>query len=879
MAFSYVQYTGNGATTNYAFSFPYLSQSHIKVRVDGVITSFTFLNASTVTISPAPVNGAVIDIRRETPKDSVPVDFTDGSVLLESDLDLLASFNLYTAQEASDGVEDAITRDSTGVWDADNRRIKNVATPVNANDAVNKNWAETAMSSQLASATTQATNAANSATSASASATSASGSATTATTKASEASASASAAATSASNAATSATNAATSATSAGNSASNAASSASAAAASQAAVSADAASASASASSATSSASAASGSATSAAGSATNAANSATAAAGSASSAATSATNAQNSATSAAGSANTATTQAGIATTQAGNASSSAVDSANSATASANSATAAANSASAALVSETNSAASAVSAASSAASAAAALDNFDDRYLGAKASDPALDNDGDPLVTGALYFNTTDGVMKIYTSSGWIAASSASVATLAVFEFVATGGQTTFTGTDANGQTLSYVAPALIVTLNGVRLRPGDDYTASNGTSIVLVSAAAAGDELVVDAFGNFLVANTYTIAQADALLDNKQAASPVLTSVVDHGMQFRNRIINGDMRIDQRNAGASVTTSNSYPVDRFLSFNNTDGAFSAQQDSSAPAGFVNSVKITTTTADATLTTTQQLSFQQRIEGTNVADFAWGTASAKTVTLSFWVRSSLTGTFGGALQNNAQDRTYPFTYSISVADTWEQKSVTIAGDTTGTWLTTTGIGIRLFFGLGAGPDRSGTAGAWNANNNASATGAVSVIGTLNATWYVTGVQLEVGSVATPFERRPYGTELALCQRYYYRLKATAANQPFSTGYNTSTTVVSHVTWFPVEMRIAPSALEQSGTASDYAVRYIQSVTACSSVPSFTNASVVCAEGTLTVASGLTTGQGSIGRFNNVAGYLGWSAEL
>jgi hypothetical protein len=145
------------------------------------------------------------------------------------------------------------------------------------------------------------------------------------------------------------------------------------------------------------------------------------------------------------------------------------------------------------------------------------LDNFDDRYLGAKSSDPSLDNDGNALVTGALYFNTTDGVMKVYTASGWIAASSASVATLATFEFVATAGQTVFTGADANSATLSYVAPALIVTLNGVRLRPGDDYTATNGTSITLVSAAALNDELVVDAFGSFLVANTYTIAQTDA--------------------------------------------------------------------------------------------------------------------------------------------------------------------------------------------------------------------------------------------------------------------------------------------------------------------------------------------------------------------------
>ena len=254
-----------------------------------------------------------------------------------------------------------------------------------------------------------------------------------------------------------------------------------------------------------------------------------------------------------------------------------------------------------------------------------------------------------------------------------------------------------------------------------------------------------------------------------------------------DSTMGFKNRIINGGMVIAQRGT-AAVTGSGEFPVDRFLVGNTTDGAFSAQQDSSAPAGFINSVKITTTTADATLTTTQAIVFIQRIEGTNVADLGFGTASAKTVTVSFWVRSSLTGTFGGSLRNSAGDRSYPFSYSISVADTWEQKSVTIAGDTSGTWLTTNDVGIIISFGLGAGPDRSGTAGAWNSNNNASATGAVSVIGTLSATWYVTGVQLEVGSVATSFDFRSIGTEIDLCRRYLQVFRGGSGAAASSTSF-------------------------------------------------------------------------------------------
>jgi len=341
----------------------------------------------------------------------------------------------------------------------------------------------------------------------------------------------------------------------------------------------------------------------------------------------------------------------------------------------------------------------------------------------------------------------------------------------------------------------------------------------------------------------------------------------------------FKNRIINGDCRIAQRGT-AAVTTSDSYPVDRFFVGNSTDGAFSAQQDSSAPTGFINSTKITVTTADASVTTTQALQFRHIIEGTNVADLAWGTANAKTVTLSFWVRSSLTGTFGGALNNSAFNRSYPFTYTISVADTWEYKTITVSGDTSGTWLTTNGTGLSIRFGLGVGPDRSGTAGSWAGASYISATGATSVIGTLNATWFITGVQLEVGSVATPFERRPYGTELALCQRYYFKIFPNASTASISTGgWAINTTVARAMHPFLVEMRVAPTALEQSGTASDYKVAYTNTAANCSSVPTFSNASKNIAASNFTVASGLTAGNGIGIESNATAAYLAWSAEL
>jgi len=287
----------------------------------------------------------------------------------------------------------------------------------------------------------------------------------------------------------------------------------------------------------------------------------------------------------------------------------------------------------------------------------------------------------------------------------------------------------------------------------------------------------------------------------------------------------FRNRIINGDMRIDQRNAGANVTFNSSatqFVVDRFGGFEDTDGVMDGQQDSSAPAGFVNSVKLTTTTADASLSATQRVIFRQNIEGQNVSDLGWGSANAKTVTLSFWTRSSLTGTHGGAISNNAQDRSYPFTYTISVADTWEYKTITIAGDTTGTWLTTNGIGIRVIFGMGVGSTYSGTAGAWAATRYESATGATSVIGTLDATWFITGVQLEVGSVATPFERRPFGTELQLCQRYYQEIVRDGAY--WGVGAVTSAAAVrGPMIRFLQTMRAAPTVtLPTAGSLSGQA---------------------------------------------------------
>jgi hypothetical protein len=244
-----------------------------------------------------------------------------------------------------------------------------------------------------------------------------------------------------------------------------------------------------------------------------------------------------------------------------------------------------------------------------------------------------------------------------------------------------------------------------------------------------------------------------------------------------ESNMAGRNRIINGDMRIDARNNGASVSTApdNAYTVDRWRYGVSQSSKMTVQQNAGSvtpPAGFTKYLGITSSSAYS-VTTNDYFRMAQAIEGFNVADLGWGSANAATVTLSFWVRSSLTGTFGGALTNANNNRSYPFTYTISAANTFEYKTVTIAGDTSGTWATDNTVGIQLQFGLGVGTTYSGTAGSWSANLYVSATGATSVVGTSGATFYITGVQLEAGSVATPFQRRSYGQELALCQRYFF----------------------------------------------------------------------------------------------------------
>ena len=233
-----------------------------------------------------------------------------------------------------------------------------------------------------------------------------------------------------------------------------------------------------------------------------------------------------------------------------------------------------------------------------------------------------------------------------------------------------------------------------------------------------------------------------------------------------------RNRIINGNMLIDQRNAGAAVTpTGITYTLDRWRYATSTASKLTFQQSTTAPAGFNSSTKISVASA-YTAAAADYFVYQQPIEGFNIADLGFGTASAKTVTLSFWVQSSLIGTYSGCIQNATPDRSYVFTYSITAANTWTQVSITIAGDTTGTWATGNTNGMTLDFDLGSGSNYQNAAGSWVAANRFTNSAQANFVGTSGATFYITGIQLEVGTKATPYEMQIYSDQLAQCQRYY-----------------------------------------------------------------------------------------------------------
>jgi hypothetical protein len=313
------------------------------------------------------------------------------------------------------------------------------------------------------------------------------------------------------------------------------------------------------------------------------------------------------------------------------------------------------------------------------------------------------------------------------------------------------------------------------------------------------------------------------------------------LGSPAASGLSNRNLIINGAMTVDQRNSGSAVAAPhNTYTLDRLNVYQSGDAAYSVQQVSDVvPDGFANSAKIACTTADTNgFGANDYYMLTHNFEYNQTRSLEFGTSSAKQVTLSFYVRSNLTGTFSGALESGDGGRHYVFEYTINSANTFERKSITISGDTSGTWTGTfnaRGMKIRLALALGANYD--GTAGTWGTDESYGSTNQTNFFSSTSNVFYITGLQLEVGETATPFEHEDVGTTLARCQRYYFKSLSASSADSFAVGQNNTTLRADGSIYFPVTMRASPTAIETTGTATDYLINTAGSNYTCNAVPS------------------------------------------
>jgi hypothetical protein len=375
--------------------------------------------------------------------------------------------------------------------------------------------------------------------------------------------------------------------------------------------------------------------------------------------------------------------------------------------------------------------------------------------------------------------------------------------------------QSFISGTDyfnGDGSTTAFTLSRSVVStndieavINNVVQQPNSAYTVS-GTTITFTSAPSSGTSNI---YVRYLSTTTQSITPSQNTVSYSTLNSDNQSKL---GISFKNRIINGAMVINQR--GGTISASNSgwqYGIDRWACYqNNASSKFTIQQSSTAATGFTNSLLATSSSA-YTVGAGEVFNVRQVIEGYNTADLAWGTANAKTVTISFWVNCSVTGTFGGIIgDGNASTAAYPFTYTVNAANTWEQKSITVVGPTIGTWVTNSNGGPALYFSMGCGSTYLGTAGAWTASTVYGATGQTNLVATNGATFYVTGVQLEVGTQATTFDYRSYGTELSLCQRYYEKIGGENSYDFYMDAYNNAGTVITCPLYWKVTKRTNPS---------------------------------------------------------------------
>lgn len=684
-------YVGNGSTTVFAFTFRLIKEADLKVYVDAalvatseyVVSGVGDLEGGDVTFDTAPANGATVFIRREVTQDR-DTDYQQGGALNSETLDNDLDRTIMMVQDLA--ASTLIAVEGEDLLDATNKRIINVADPVNDQDAATKAWVESSTAAGVIAAAASATNAQASAVAADASA--------------DLAALSEAAAATSEANAALSAADALASENAAATSEANAAASASAASTSE-----------------------------------TNAAASASAASTSEANAATSATNA-----------------------------------ATSATAAATSETNAAASASAASTSATNSANSATAAATSAANVAATYDEFDDRYLGSKASAPTLDNDGNALLTGALYYNTTTSRMQVYTGTSW---DDVGTATTVTYEYTATEGQTTFSGVDDNGKGLTYNVGFELVFVNGVRYN-SSLYTATDGSSIVLDSGLAAGSKVTVVAFGTFSVADAYTRAQADATFASISSSR-------------KNYIINGNFDVWQR--GTSQTISGYGSDDRWRNeHTGSTKTHSLQAFTVGQTVVPNNPKYySRTVVTSVVGASNFVTKYTRIEDVTKL-------SGKTVTLSFWAKADASKNIALEFIQHFGTGGSPSAYVttdveiIALTTSWAKYTVTttlpsVSGKTLGTD-NNDALQVGFWFDAGSG---------FNSRTNS--------LGQQSGTFDIAQVQLEEGSTATDYEFRPIGEELLLCQRYYEGVHIMLS---------TAVTPIRSQAFFKVRKRVVPT---------------------------------------------------------------------
>lgn len=435
-----------------------------------------------------------------------------------------------------------------------------------------------------------------------------------------------------------------------------------------------------------------------------------------------------------------------------------------------------------------------------------------------------------------------------------------------------------------NDVTSVHCIPSGTGTSSGWHAHNGSDPLNAGRLSLLAGSVSA---QIRSDAAGTgtYLPLEFYTGGVSRASIDangvTSFAGNVILPSL--NGGQlagFRNKIINGKMEIAQRGTSFPALPAGAYyTVDRFGWYSPTPAVVTISQQTDVPstAEFKNSLRLAVTTANASIASADAAHLFQGVEGSNVRDLV-----GRTFTISFWVRSSKVGTHCVFLFNEAADRSYVSEYTINSANTWEKKSITISGGLPqdGGWNWNNGVGFFLGWGLDSGADKKTTPGEWKVGTFTGTTNQVNCLDAVGNIFAITGVQLEVGSVATPFEHRPYGMELALCQRYYCRFNASKADSSFALAFVGTTTQIVGLLKFPVSMRIAPNALEQSGVATDYAIGAPGANITCSAVPAYSARTTVDhGQFTFTVASGLTIGNAALAKSATTAAFLAFSAEL